>query len=547
MSLLYAMENSRAYRVRCLHFEATAADVDMVITYVTRSSVDQLDKSASVKKTPCLEAKYTRDRLGRSRVEAKGMLFLGRRVRWQLKLTFDSEDMYPSRVNCLMDDFLERPSEIPPSGSTDLQEQDEDNSSGDEDGALDWSKLPAAPGRPVIPKRGEKDFEPSVEGGSGLQLHVLDRARASMLEALKAARNTSSKSISYGVWHPSISRVHVSTARGVHFGSMGHSVSRPTDEALNIHKRLELLPEEALYLVERGTLFCTKESRGLTLNVPGMDDIEGVPMSVQQAFAEMIGSEGLTLEKYQVYAYLKRLGFSITRTDPPTSSYPSAQPHVSSSTKPPQSLIQRLFSWIALRIAPLRQLFSPRLDWWKPLQIHHDSTLGTIFKSLRLIPSGHSVPLHSPRTSTPSPYKIFYNLYKPSTPFRKTAPGPPDFSLVVINARTTPMPSLHELAVLFDVLPELPPPAPRQRRPPDNKVTGHTLPTGPPEPTHVPLLKCIFPWAFNKGQPQPPPRKPNPFVLLKAGKKTVVVAAVDAGNISFFRFGQGAFEEFPVA
>ena len=81
---------------------------------------------------------------------------------------------------------------------------------------------------------------------------------------------------------------------------MGHSVSRSTDEALKIHKRLELLPEEALYLVERGTLFCTKESRGLTLNVPGMDDIEGVPMSVQQAFAEMIGSEGLTLEKYQV-------------------------------------------------------------------------------------------------------------------------------------------------------------------------------------------------------------------------------------------------------
>ena len=53
------------------------------------------------------------------------------------------------------------------------------------------SFISAAPGRPVIPKRGEKDFEPSVEGGSGLQLHVLDRARASMLEALKAARNTS--------------------------------------------------------------------------------------------------------------------------------------------------------------------------------------------------------------------------------------------------------------------------------------------------------------------------------------------------------------------
>jgi tRNA-splicing endonuclease subunit Sen54 len=72
------------------------------------------------------------------------------------------------------------------------------------------------------------------------------------------------------------------------------------DELPKIHKRLELLPEEALYLVERGTLFCTKKSSGLKWNVPGSEDVEGVPMSVQQAFAEMIGTEDLSLEKYQV-------------------------------------------------------------------------------------------------------------------------------------------------------------------------------------------------------------------------------------------------------
>lgn len=42
--------------------------------------------------------------------------------------------------------------------------------------------------RPVIPKRGEKDFEPAPGGGSGLQVHVLDRARAAMFDALKADR-----------------------------------------------------------------------------------------------------------------------------------------------------------------------------------------------------------------------------------------------------------------------------------------------------------------------------------------------------------------------
>jgi tRNA-splicing endonuclease subunit Sen54 len=35
-------------------------------------------------------------------------------------------------------------------------------------------------------------------------------------------------------------------------------------------------------------------------------------------------------------------------------------------------------------------------------------------------------------------------------------------------------------------------------------------------------------------------------MALKAGKRTVVVAAVDIGNISFFRFSEGAFHEWPM-
>ena len=70
-----------------------------------------------------------------------------------------------------------------------------------------------------------------------------------------------------------------------------------------ILKRLELLPEEALYLIERGAMFCWKEHDLLTRNAPQgspLKDMEGSPMSVQQAYAEMIGREGLTLERYQV-------------------------------------------------------------------------------------------------------------------------------------------------------------------------------------------------------------------------------------------------------
>jgi tRNA-splicing endonuclease subunit Sen54 len=97
---------------------------------------------------------------------------------------------------------------------------------------------------------------------------------------------------------------------------MGHSVARDkgslTEEVSKSLKRLELLPEEALYLLERGAMFCWKNA---DLTNPGnvdLEEMEGAPMSVQQAFAEMIGKEDLTLEGYQVrriYAKSRQINF----------------------------------------------------------------------------------------------------------------------------------------------------------------------------------------------------------------------------------------------
>ena len=110
-----------------------------------------------------------------------------------------------------------------------------------------------------------------------------------------------SKNISYGIWVPSLSRAHVTVARGIHFSSMGYSVPREydVDSQRKMYKRLELLPEEALYLIERGSMFCWKEDipEGPKSN---FENIAGTPMTVQQAYAEIIGHEKLTLERYQV-------------------------------------------------------------------------------------------------------------------------------------------------------------------------------------------------------------------------------------------------------
>ena len=112
-----------------------------------------------------------------------------------------------------------------------------------------------------------------------------------------------SKAVSYAIWHPGIARTEVTVARGIHFANMGHSAPRSIagdDGVMKAHKRLELLPEEAIYLIERGALFCWKGTKLALSQIPGLNDVLGSPMSVQQSYSEMIGTEGITLEKFQV-------------------------------------------------------------------------------------------------------------------------------------------------------------------------------------------------------------------------------------------------------
>ena len=130
------------------------------------------------------------------------------------------------------------------------------------------------------------------------------------------------------------------------------------------------------------------------------------------------------------------------------------------------------------------------------------------------------------------------------------------------------MPSLAELTALFDVLPEVPPPMPRARRkPPANAggakphekakggdVKSKTLGTGgKAEMTSTPptYTSWLLRWPFGKQTVQPPvkpaqQRRPHPMAAIKQGKKVAIIAVVDAGSPSFFRFGQGDFSEWPM-
>ncbi|KAI6144852.1 hypothetical protein EDD17DRAFT_1496041 [Pisolithus thermaeus] len=309
------------------------------------------------------------------------------------------------------------------------------------------------PTRPVIPERGEKDFEPVHGRDSDLQLHVLDQARGAMFETLRARRGISRKSASYGIWYPSVVRVHVVT-HGVHFASMGHSISRASRvlgstkpelaQNYKTEKHLELLPEEAIYLIEREVPFCYKSIPGNSsqLSLAKVEEtIPGAPMKVQQAYAGMIGREDMSLECPQVCSIADIFAemLILFRGDPSAFAAPSRVVRYRRST---------------------------------PLPYQLTIILGDMFKALRILQCSHGAalynylnpdegatvisPTHSTISSSASPYSVSFHVYKPAIPFRKTAPPLPDFYLVSnYSARATATPSLYELVALFEGFPEM--------------------------------------------------------------------------------------------
>lgn len=239
------------------------------------------------------------------------------------------------------------------------------------------------PTQHTLPRRGGKDFEPNP---TLLQADALASSRQAMHNAIAYPRLHNPKNWVVGVYCPegvltppnattdaaqSGSKatkqnfgvggdtcVCVTNVRGGHFRTMGKADS---------WNRIWLLPEEALYLLERGSLDIRwpassgpAESDSDGENATSADVCAGIPMSLQAAYASFIGRGGLTLERYTVYAGLKRGGYAVVRApswdETVESCPPSSTAHEEIDTKLAsaesrlspgiQGLFSRLFGFI---------------------------------------------------------------------------------------------------------------------------------------------------------------------------------------------------------
>lgn len=414
-----------------------------------------------------------------------------------------------------------------------------------------------------IPKRGEKDFEPTGFGG---QSKMLEQSRAALFGAISLERAHSSRSLCTATWDPIFKRAFLHVQRGQACAQMGISERRIVNGE-KMPATLELLPEETVYLIERGALDCRwTRTPG---QVPSTEDHANcIPLSVAQAYAMVLGQDRITPERYQIYAYLKRLGYIVQRAsviDTVRTAAPANKPYMR------DRIFQLLGSLLRYLARPLAWLVKMVMSYWRRyfmaprglLGISPYDTYDNIFNSLRIVHSTHQ----SEVKARPNPeLEPFFYAWRPATHFRRTAPPPPEFCICIIDTATQPLFNLHDFGALFAKIPfdeqygeELTEVRERnrlaygkQKQRPSHEKQSLSLPN-----TRITLLRqlvsrviALFARLITlllNTCSKPRRSLGNIYPPLKAGRRNVVVAVIEQGTATLLRFGESEFERLRLA
>ncbi|KJE90332.1 hypothetical protein, variant [Capsaspora owczarzaki ATCC 30864] len=246
----------------------------------------------------------------------------------------------------------------------------------------------------------------------------------------------------------------VTLQRGNHMISQGYTYG----------SNVVLMPEEAIYLLDRGRIDIVHEGRRL---------------SVQEAIAVLCHGE-LAMETLQLFIHLKRLGYVVRRFShpvksslidsltPETPAAANVQPRTREElTKSDQSVFDKTIAFGVPERAPSTEKRGPTQPLLSPATFASGASLADALKQAALVQSRHPFSLVGTRPSTASNltdnqrrkilgfadtrlHFIQFDVYKPQQAFRKSAPGAPDFRVVVCKY-SDPPPSfsrLQELACL---------------------------------------------------------------------------------------------------
>lgn len=311
----------------------------------------------------------------------------------------------------------------------------------------DWKLLGL--NQDVIPKRGEKDFEPD---GTQVQSSLLDDSRNAMYLALSVNRGHTIKQLLNAVWYPNRQRAYVPHLKGPYFKDIGEPV---LGSKKRVNQAAWLSPIETMYLCERGTLRVYLHNEKYEQYIRESELVEDeqvkefaydehlISVSLSHLYGLAFSSDPTLIEKYQVYAYLKRLGYLIL---PFKDSSEEQRREYENLTASSPSTTTTIFSFITNTFRYFqRQTVSSYL---LPLKHYFDYLL--IFRAIRLIPSYSTYdslkyPPSEPKKLTPS-----FDVWKPTPQFSKKSPPSPDFQIVIMDTNESSFPSLPQIQHLFN-------------------------------------------------------------------------------------------------
>ncbi|KAF9186536.1 tRNA-splicing endonuclease subunit sen54 [Haplosporangium sp. Z 767] len=250
-----------------------------------------------------------------------------------------------------------------------------------------------------------------------------------------------------------------------------------------LHGQIYLYPEEALYLVDRGSLIIEHHSVEMTVQ-----QVWSVYLSQARIFdrTQQDATRGIrngeddsseALNRYLTYAYLKRLGFVVIR--PGTYGQQSDARKLQTSEQAIIRFSAGALFWSALWtsvievwksntsaiVAGIGSWFAPFTKLWnrehsRPLvannaSLNYDQILKTlqIIPDMRLaqprMPANQGVHCDNKKARTRPRREVDYEVYKPAGAFKKRQPGIPDYKVVVVSP-TAALPTLGEFAHLMD-------------------------------------------------------------------------------------------------
>ncbi|RAL15742.1 tRNA-splicing endonuclease subunit SEN54 family protein [Aspergillus homomorphus CBS 101889] len=371
-----------------------------------------------------------------------------------------------------------------------------------------------------IPKRGEKDFEPNP---TLYQADVLSASRQAMHNALSYPRIHHPKNQIVGVYAPigpvapppTTSNLESITEETQPTESPSKAIGNVHPDACvyvanpksNLFKtmgqadrwnRIWLLPEEALFMLERGSLniHWPRSEVGYDEDEHSVEDSE-IPMSLQAAYAAFASRGGLNSERFSVYTGLRRLGYTVTRApgwDDEAEEASSNEPQASENIRQQGAGLAGIYSRFMKWLCPP----SSNTALGPVAGVGFHRSYDDIYSKLSIIPWYDPTANLNPGSPAQAPYRVVFHVYKPSTPFKKSAPPAPDFRIAVVNARAhTSFPTLSQLGALLESTPLDPPSSEKMSR--------------------------------------------QLYMRLRHGYRNVILAVVDEGVVSYLRISEAAF------